>query len=364
MRRRVVASCPGPDTAWVAPAPRPSCPLQRLSPVHTTLLLRECAPVPRVVPPLPPPVPGLQSSEVAANKMVHAARLRSLELRKAAVAGPRGPPLDSGAAPAAATGGRPEAATSPTSQAQPAAVPGPGGPSTSAEPSTEGRGGAAVPSGARPPTGAEGEASAGSAGQDEDMEDPVAPGKISCVAATPPYPACYAGPHLPLCPTPRCDSHPPHRRQWRNRSGCFSALLPEPHLLRSSPSLAVSCGACAAGAEPNGGNGADLGRYSWTQTLSEVSVSIPVPRGTKARQVAVDIKRSSLSAGLKGEAPVLQVRLPPYRKRVSTGHAVLVPLDAATSAWKTGIYWTRSSCVLGCCHFCMKDEYVLDTQFL
>lgn len=60
---------------------------------------------------------------------------------------------------------------------------------------------------------------------------------------------------------------------------------------------------------PNRGNGADLASYSWTQTLQEVTVNIPVPQGTKGRLVAVAIKKNSLSAGLKGQPPVLKGNL-------------------------------------------------------
>ncbi|GBG73812.1 hypothetical protein CBR_g17150 [Chara braunii] len=59
------------------------------------------------------------------------------------------------------------------------------------------------------------------------------------------------------------------------------------------------------GIKPNAGNGADHEKYSWTQTLSELSVSIPVPPGTKARALTVDIKRNHLKAGLKGMQPIL-----------------------------------------------------------
>lgn len=55
----------------------------------------------------------------------------------------------------------------------------------------------------------------------------------------------------------------------------------------------------------NAGNGADLEKYSWTQTLSEVVVTVPVPAGTKGKVCAVSITVDRLSVGLKGQNPVL-----------------------------------------------------------
>lgn len=60
------------------------------------------------------------------------------------------------------------------------------------------------------------------------------------------------------------------------------------------------------GLKPNCGNGYDHEKYSWTQTLQEVTVSITIPEGTKSRQVACDIKGKSMKAGLKGQPPILQ----------------------------------------------------------
>ncbi|CAI5476675.1 unnamed protein product [Closterium sp. Yama58-4] len=61
--------------------------------------------------------------------------------------------------------------------------------------------------------------------------------------------------------------------------------------------------------KPSPGNGVDLGRYSFTQTLGELNLAIPLPAGTKARGVAVEIKKTRLVAGLKGQAPVLEGEL-------------------------------------------------------
>uniref|UniRef100_A0A0D6R0B6 CS domain-containing protein n=1 Tax=Araucaria cunninghamii TaxID=56994 RepID=A0A0D6R0B6_ARACU len=63
------------------------------------------------------------------------------------------------------------------------------------------------------------------------------------------------------------------------------------------------------GIDPNSGNGADLEKYSWTQTLSEVTVTMPVPPGTKSRFIVCDIKKNHLKAGLKGQPHVLDGEL-------------------------------------------------------
>lgn len=53
------------------------------------------------------------------------------------------------------------------------------------------------------------------------------------------------------------------------------------------------------------GNGGQTQNYSWTQTLQEAQVTIPLPEGTKAKQVHCVIKPGHLSAGIKQEKPYL-----------------------------------------------------------
>ncbi|KAJ0261702.1 Protein BOBBER 1 [Hirschfeldia incana] len=60
---------------------------------------------------------------------------------------------------------------------------------------------------------------------------------------------------------------------------------------------------------PNKGNGYDLEKYSWVQTLQEVTVNIPVPTGTKARSVVCEIKKNRLKLGLKGQDPIIDGEL-------------------------------------------------------
>jgi CS domain/N-terminal conserved domain of Nudc. len=49
---------------------------------------------------------------------------------------------------------------------------------------------------------------------------------------------------------------------------------------------------------PLGNGGTVPGRYTWTQTLSELSVSIPVPNGTRGKDVSVVLNKNQLRVGL------------------------------------------------------------------
>uniref|UniRef100_A0ACD5WEN7 Uncharacterized protein n=1 Tax=Avena sativa TaxID=4498 RepID=A0ACD5WEN7_AVESA len=53
--------------------------------------------------------------------------------------------------------------------------------------------------------------------------------------------------------------------------------------------------------KPNAGNGLDLEKYSWTQQLPEVNISVPLPHGTKPRSLVCEIKKNHLKVGLKGQ---------------------------------------------------------------
>ena len=60
--------------------------------------------------------------------------------------------------------------------------------------------------------------------------------------------------------------------------------------------------------KPNNGNGANLPSYSWTQTLADVEVRIPLGGTTKykGKDVTVVIGKKSLKVGVKGQPPILE----------------------------------------------------------
>ena len=56
-------------------------------------------------------------------------------------------------------------------------------------------------------------------------------------------------------------------------------------------------------------NGAVHDRYRWTQTLQDLAVYIPVPAGTKAKHLVIDIKKKALTAKIAGQDAVLDAPL-------------------------------------------------------
>ncbi|KAH1107633.1 hypothetical protein J1N35_011401 [Gossypium stocksii] len=60
---------------------------------------------------------------------------------------------------------------------------------------------------------------------------------------------------------------------------------------------------------PNKGNGLDLENYSWTRTIQEATVIVPVPPGTRSKSVECQMKKSHLKVGLKGQPPIIDGEL-------------------------------------------------------
>ncbi|KAK3383717.1 HSP20-like chaperone [Lasiosphaeria ovina] len=50
--------------------------------------------------------------------------------------------------------------------------------------------------------------------------------------------------------------------------------------------------------------------YKWTQTIGDLDITLSVPGNLKGRDLAVDIKKQSISAGIKGQEPIIKGDLP------------------------------------------------------
>ena len=63
------------------------------------------------------------------------------------------------------------------------------------------------------------------------------------------------------------------------------------------------------GALPNAANGGQTDKYQWEQVLQEVTVNIFIPEGTTSKMLNVDIKKESITVGIKGQDPILNGKL-------------------------------------------------------
>jgi phage terminase small subunit len=48
--------------------------------------------------------------------------------------------------------------------------------------------------------------------------------------------------------------------------------------------------------------------YKWVQTIGDIDITFKVPGNIKGRDLVVDIKKQKLTAGLKGQEPIISVR--------------------------------------------------------
>ena len=73
------------------------------------------------------------------------------------------------------------------------------------------------------------------------------------------------------------------------------------------------------GERPNAGNGGTTDRYSWEQTLVEVTVNIEIPEGITSKQLTVDISKTHLKVGIKGQPLMIDGD---FHKQVKKGDSI------------------------------------------
>lgn len=113
-----------------------------------------------------------------------------------------------------------------------------------------------------------------------------------------------------------------------SRPGIRSLATPRPQTTTNSPPFIplepTAAEEAAARAKEKAEQ--DALPYRWTQTIGDLDISISIPGNLKGRDVAVDISRTSISAGIKGQEPILRGEFPhPIRPDDSTWTLTTAP---------------------------------------
>jgi hypothetical protein len=110
--------------------------------------------------------------------------------------------------------------------------------------------------------------------------------------------------------------------------------------------------------KPTAGNGADLGKYSWSQTLSEVNVSFPVPAAIKGKDVVFDISRTRLMVGVRGAQPIVDGEL---HDEIKTDEATWTLEQGAGGSKTINVYFEKKN-NMGWWATVMKGDLEINTR--
>ncbi len=70
---------------------------------------------------------------------------------------------------------------------------------------------------------------------------------------------------------------------------------------------------------PPPGNGGKTDKYVWTQTLSELNLSIPMPANTRSKMLDISFGNKKVRVGIKGQSPIIDGEFPEKIKVFSGG---------------------------------------------
>ena len=62
--------------------------------------------------------------------------------------------------------------------------------------------------------------------------------------------------------------------------------------------------------KPNDGNGCDMPNYSWTQTLTDIEVRVPLKVALRSRDLVVDIQNNRMTVYVKNQVPIIDAPFP------------------------------------------------------
>ncbi|KXN90080.1 Nuclear movement protein nudC [Leucoagaricus sp. SymC.cos] len=79
--------------------------------------------------------------------------------------------------------------------------------------------------------------------------------------------------------------------------------------------------------------------YQWRQELKEVEINVPVPSGTRGKDLSVIIQKKKLSVGIKGQDPILmgelckEIKVDESSWTLQDQKIVLITLEKVAQSW-------------------------------
>eukprot|EP01083_Nonionella_stella_P092033 257467_1 len=128
------------------------------------------------------------------------------------------------------------------------------------------------------------------------------------------------------------------QKDGRNKVSNTQPPLENPESSASSPGEKISAPDAMSDEEPEDktpppkGNGGETDKYVWTQTLQELQVIIPVPKGTRAKDLTVKIGAQKCLVQLKDEDPIIDAE---FHDEVETPDATWILEQEGGKATKT-----------------------------